>query len=224
MWSIWNDKLGNTNWNDKDLTETEFLFYNEKEELVKVKVGDCYDTSKLGYQYQELELPWLAYGRSLKKAGKVMPKSKISAFRKLVIDEQPKKLSSPLSVTVERPNKILRKRQVEVLKIEGLEPSTEGFSGFDIFINYPDADSTTPLNSLNYAGTFASLGHGTMKGESMKSMTSKESFKIGISETLEDLGIGGDDEIIVTLVPKASKGLPDTPITFTSIKIEFIDK
>ncbi|GLJ28703.1 hypothetical protein SUGI_0565720 [Cryptomeria japonica] len=57
LWSIWNDKLGNTNWNDKDLTEIEFLFYNEKKKLVKVKASDCFDISKLMYQYQELELP-----------------------------------------------------------------------------------------------------------------------------------------------------------------------
>ncbi|GLJ28483.1 hypothetical protein SUGI_0560320 [Cryptomeria japonica] len=221
MWFIWNNKLGKKNFQDKDLLETEFLFYNENKQLVKVKAGDCYDISKLRYQYQELELPWLKEGRSLKAAGKLVPKPKTTTFEKLV-DEKAKTLSSPLTLKVERPNKSLGKGQVEVLRIEGLETDRKGFSGFEIFINYPEANSSTPFNSPHYVGSFTSLGHGIM--ESMKSMTTKEIFKIGISETLEDLGIEDDDEILVTLVPKPAKDLRTAPITYTSIKIEYVSK
>ncbi|GLJ28704.1 hypothetical protein SUGI_0565730 [Cryptomeria japonica] len=97
-----------------------------------------------------------------------MPKPKMSTFKKRMIDEQTKKITSPLSVIVERPNKNPRKQLVEVLCIEGVETERNRFSGFDIFINYPDANSTIPFNNPHYAGSFASLGHIIMKGESMK--------------------------------------------------------
>ncbi|GLJ28488.1 hypothetical protein SUGI_0560430 [Cryptomeria japonica] len=223
MWYLWNNTLGNKNYDDKDLMETPFLFYDENKQLVKVKAGDCYDTTKLRYIYQDLELPWLKQGRSLKKAGKLIPKPKTSTFEKAVGDKA-KNLSSPLTFKVERPNKSPGKGQVEVLKIEGVETDRKVFSAFEIFINYPEATTTTPFNSPHYAGAFTTIGHGIMTEGSMMSTTTKESFKIGISETLEDLGIQNDDEILVTLVPKSSKDLATSPITFTSITIENVSK
>ncbi|GLJ28487.1 hypothetical protein SUGI_0560420 [Cryptomeria japonica] len=224
MWFIWNTTLKNKNFDDKDLMETEFLFYDENKQLVKVKAGDCYDISKLRYQYEERELPWLTKGRSLKKAGKVAAKPRTLKTFEKAVDDKAKNLSSPLTFKVERPNKSPGKGQVEVLKIEGVETDRTGFSAFEIFINFPEANSGTPFNSPHYAGSFTTLGHGIMTEESMKSMTAKETFKIGISETLEDLGIENDDEILVTLVPKSEKDLATSPITFTSIKIEYVSK
>ncbi|GLJ28485.1 hypothetical protein SUGI_0560350 [Cryptomeria japonica] len=223
MWYIWNNKLGNKNFDDKDLLETEFLFYDENKQLVKVKASDCYDISKLKYQYQDRELPWLNKGRSLKKAGTAVPKPKTSTFEK-VVDDKAKNLFSPLTFKVERPNKRPGKGQLEVLKIEGVETDRKAFAAFEIFINYPGANSSTSFNNPHYAGCFTSIGHGKMTEGSMKSMTTKESFKIGISETLEDLGIDNDDEIVVTLVPKSAKDLTTSPIKFTSIKIDYINK
>ncbi|GLJ28492.1 hypothetical protein SUGI_0560510 [Cryptomeria japonica] len=223
MWYIWNNKLGNKNYEDKDLMETPFLFYDEKKQLVKVKAGDCYDISKLRYQYQDRELPWLNKGRSLKKAGQLIAKPKTSTFEKAV-DGKAKNLLSPLTFKVERPNKSPGKGQVEILKIEGVETDRRVFSSFEIFINYPEANSSTPFNSPHYAGSFSTLGHGIMTEGSMKSTTTKETFKVGISETLEDLGIQNDDEIVVTLIPKSAKDLATYPITIASITIDYVSK
>ena len=60
MWSIWKTLGGKRkDFTDSDWLNTEFLFYDEEARLVKVKVKDCLDERKLGYEYQKIDVPWL---------------------------------------------------------------------------------------------------------------------------------------------------------------------
>uniref|UniRef100_A0A803QFV7 Tyrosinase copper-binding domain-containing protein n=1 Tax=Cannabis sativa TaxID=3483 RepID=A0A803QFV7_CANSA len=61
MWSIWKTLSGKRrkDISDPDWLNTTFLFYDENAQLVRVSVKDSLDTKKLGYVYQDVELPWL---------------------------------------------------------------------------------------------------------------------------------------------------------------------
>ncbi|MDK0882658.1 hypothetical protein P5F54_15305, partial [Clostridium perfringens] len=48
-----------TDFTDSDWLNAGFLFYDENGQAVRVKVKDCLDTTKLGYVYQDVDLPWL---------------------------------------------------------------------------------------------------------------------------------------------------------------------
>ncbi|KAH9303993.1 hypothetical protein KI387_008397, partial [Taxus chinensis] len=128
MWSIWNDKLGRSNYTDTDLTNSKFVFYDEKKQLVQVNAGDCYDINNLRYQYQEVDMPWLSKGRSFKKAGKFRPKPTPTGFAES--DDEVKSLMAPVTVLVKRPRKtrtkIQRAEQEEILNIQGIEVDMSG--------------------------------------------------------------------------------------------------
>lgn len=46
-------------YNDPDWLDSSFLFYDENANLVRVKVRHCIDSKTLGYDYQDVDLPWL---------------------------------------------------------------------------------------------------------------------------------------------------------------------
>ncbi|GLJ54719.1 hypothetical protein SUGI_1175450 [Cryptomeria japonica] len=126
MWTIWQDKLNRSDYQDTDLVDSKLLFYDENSRLVQVRVGDCYNTTKLGYKYQEVDIPWLTNGRSIKKAGLLKAKP---------VDYNPRGNTnqSPVSVVVKR-NKIIKQQKEkekekekekvkveEILVIDGIE-------------------------------------------------------------------------------------------------------
>ncbi|PNX58190.1 polyphenol oxidase, partial [Trifolium pratense] len=60
LWSIWKTLGGKRkDPTDDDWLETSFLFYDENKNLVKVKVKDGLDERKLGYCYQDVDIPWI---------------------------------------------------------------------------------------------------------------------------------------------------------------------
>lgn len=82
MWSIWKTLGGKRkDFTDPDWLNTEFLFYDENAQLVRVKVKDCLDSKNLGYVYQDISVPWLKnrptplvskVSRKIKKSGVAM--------------------------------------------------------------------------------------------------------------------------------------------------------
>lgn len=40
------------------MVESGFVFHDENKNLVRVKVKDCLDERKLGYVYQDVDIPW----------------------------------------------------------------------------------------------------------------------------------------------------------------------
>ncbi|KAJ1434766.1 putative domain, di-copper centre [Sesbania bispinosa] len=70
IWSIWKTLGGKrTDLTDPDWLESGFLFYDENKNLVRVKVKDCLDTRKLGYVYQDVDIPWLGSKPTPKREG-----------------------------------------------------------------------------------------------------------------------------------------------------------
>ncbi|XP_027338127.1 polyphenol oxidase, chloroplastic-like [Abrus precatorius] len=223
MWSIWKTLGGKRNdISDSDWLESGFVFYDENKNLVRVKVKDCLDTKKLGYVYQDVDVPWLQTKPTPRRGSlqRVVQKSLgVGAAR---ADETSKETKFPLlldstvRVIVKRPrkgrNEKEKKEEEEVLVIEGIEFERELGVKFDVYINDEDDVPGGPTKT-EFAGGFVSVPH----KHKHKQGKMKTNFRIGITELLEDLGVEDDEHVVVTLVPKFGKG----HVTVGGIKIEF---
>ncbi|KVH96813.1 polyphenol oxidase, chloroplastic-like [Cynara cardunculus var. scolymus] len=132
----------------------------------------------------------------------------------------PMSLEKPVTVVVARPAKKERdqeEEEEEVLVIEGIEIKRDEFVKFDVFINDEDempASGGGP-EKAEFAGSFVNVPHKQRDGGG--GMVIKTRLRLGISELLEGLEVGDDDEhVLVKLVPRCD----DVHVTITGIKIE----
>lgn len=220
MWAIWK-KLGQGRRDysdDEDWLDSTFFFYDENATLVRVKVRDCLDTKKLGYVYQDVDLPWLNFQPSPTRMSKEQRKAK----RAKVLSSKRRKhfplvLDSIKIVIVKRPRKLRSKlekeNEEEVLVIEGIEFGSDQYIKFDVHVN-DDEDELSEPDQTEFVGSFVSLHNGH------KSRRISTRFKIGMSRVFENLEADEDDDVVVTLVPKAGKG----EVIIGNIMIEFVPK
>ncbi|KAL5058439.1 hypothetical protein RYX36_030043 [Vicia faba] len=221
MWGIWK-KLGQgrRDYSDEeDWLDSHFFFYDEKATLVRVKVRDCLDIKKLGYVYQDQDLdrPWLNFqptSTRMSKAQREAKRAKVFLSSK-ERNHFPIVLDSIKSVIVKRPRKLRSKlekeNEEEVLVIEGIEFRSDKYIKFDVHVN-DDEDELSEYDQTEFVGSFVSLHNGHESGRI------STRFKVGMSKVLENLEAHEDEDIVVTLVPKAGKG----EVTIGNIMIEFL--
>ncbi|KAK4386792.1 Polyphenol oxidase II, chloroplastic [Sesamum angolense] len=164
----------------------------DRMQLVRVRVGDSVDNLIMGYNFQTLgiNIPWVGCRPRARvtgtRAGRTVEGPKLEAV------EFPLKLDKVVKVLVPRPKKSRseeeKDKEEEVLLISDIEVDTEKFVKFDVFVDEEENDYAK-LAKTEYTGTFA--------------------------QQLEDLGVEDDDEILVTLVPRAGD------ITIGGIKIVY---
>nr|QVN30069.1 polyphenol oxidase-2-like protein [Juglans regia] len=227
MWSIWKTLGGKrTDFTESDWLNAGFLFYDENGQAVRVKVKDCLDTTKLGYVYQDVDLPWLkskpTRKSKLKKVAKffhlghqgdvaIAAETSPSVNFPIVLDKV-------ISTVVARPRKSRSKKEKEdeeeVLVIGAIEFDRDAPVKFDVFINDEDDSPTTRPDKTEFAGSFVNVPHKHKHGKKMNTC-----LRLGISDLLEDLDAENDDTIVVTLVPRYGKGLA----SINGIKIELLD-
>ncbi|BFG27709.1 hypothetical protein CerSpe_139830 [Prunus speciosa] len=197
MWSIYKSKLGGTDIEKKDWLDTEFLFYDEKKNLVRVKVRDSLDTTKLGYVYDDkVEIPWLTYKPTARKSSNKR-KAKVSSAD--LTTNFPATLTDTISVEVARTSTTKRtsaqkKAQDEVLVISGIKYAGNETVKFDVYVN-DDAESLAGKDKSEFAGSFIHVPH---KGK--KDITT--TLRLSITKLLEELDAETDSSVVVTLVPK----------------------
>ncbi|PSR98570.1 Polyphenol oxidase [Actinidia chinensis var. chinensis] len=221
MWSIWKTLGGRRqDFTDPDWLNAGFVFYDENADLVRVKVKDCVDTRKLGYVYQDVDIPWLTNKPTPRVAnisGKTNNAGKaIAAETPMNADDVfPRKLDGVVKVMVPRPKKRRSKKQKEeeeeVLVIEGIEVPRDVFAKFDVFINDED-EATSGPDKTEFAGSFVNVPHKHKHHKKIKTR-----LRLGISELLEDLDAEDDEGVLVTLVPKYGSG----DVIIGGVKIEF---
>ncbi|KAL2969230.1 hypothetical protein AAZX31_15G068700 [Glycine max] len=222
MWSIWKTLGGKrSDIKDPDWLESGFLFYDENKNLVRVKVKDCLDTRKLGYVYQDVDVPWLE-AKPTPRFRRVVARS-FGAGAALAAETTnkttnkfPLVLDSSVSALVKRPKKGRsekeKEEEEEVLVIEGIEFERDLGVKFDVYINDEDDVPGGP-SKTEFAGSFVSVPH----KHKHKHGKMKTNLRLGITELLEDLGAEDDEHVVVTLVPKFGKG----HVIVGGIKIEF---
>jgi polyphenol oxidase len=125
-------------------------------------------------------------------------------------------LDKVISTVVARPSKSRSKRQKEeeeeVLVIEGIELEKAAVVKFDVYIN-DDDDTPSGPDKTEFAGSFVHVPH-----KQAHAKKKKTALRVGITDLLDDLGVDGDDDVVVTLVPRQGKGL----VSIGGIKIELL--
>ncbi|GAA0157046.1 hypothetical protein LIER_14394 [Lithospermum erythrorhizon] len=199
MWVIWQQLGGKKRRepNTPDFLDSSFLFYDENAQPVRVKTRDCINNKKMGFEYANVDIPWLKSRPAPRNAKSGIAKK--SGAPK-VANTLPAVLDKRIQVLVPRPRKSRSTKEKddeeEILVIEGIEFPVDQYVKFDVFIN--DEDEAEPsFDKSEYLGSFANLPHRT-KGKQVV-VTSQ---RFGLSEPLEDLKAEDDDSVLVTLVPK----------------------
>ncbi|GLJ11685.1 hypothetical protein SUGI_0174610 [Cryptomeria japonica] len=238
MWTIWKSLGGKrrVDFNEPDYLQSEFLFYDENARLVRVKVADALDPKNLMFSYQKVDIPWInarpkKSSVTTQVASSFGTPAAIAAGHIAEFGSRARKLVVPITALVKRPKKKRSDKEIEdeteeVLVIEGIEVKRGVAVKFDVFINLAEADSNTAISCPEYAGTFSNVPHHHEHGDesakenaNKKNPFRKSSFRVGITEILEDLGATEDENIVVTLVPKGD--FKANPIKISSIKIDY---
>ncbi|GFQ07253.1 polyphenol oxidase chloroplastic [Phtheirospermum japonicum] len=164
LWSVWKTLGGRRqDITDPDYLDASFLFYDENGQMVRVRTRDCLDHTKLGYVYQDVEIPWLnskpkprvsSALRKLKKLGKANAAETHVALRRFC---QLSLTVGFLKVMVKRPKNKRSKREKdeveEILVIDGIELDRDVYAKFDVYINDED-DKISTEDNTEYAGSF----------------------------------------------------------------------
>ncbi|KAH6767763.1 hypothetical protein C2S52_018746 [Perilla frutescens var. hirtella] len=202
LWNVWKTLGGRrVDIMDPDYLDAAFVFYDENAQLVRVKVRDCLDHTKLGYTYQDVENPWLN-SRPTPRVPPATRKKPEPTDAPSPGDVFPAKLDGVMKVVVKRPEvnrSEEEKAEVEeILVIEGIEVGSDVYAKFDIYINDEDEAVTTAANT-EFAGGFVNVQRGQTHENQMKTQ-----LRVSITEILEDLDAEGDEYVLVTLVPASA--------------------
>ncbi|KZV29746.1 polyphenol oxidase, chloroplastic-like [Dorcoceras hygrometricum] len=199
LWTLWRGLRGSKpkEYTEAEWLNTDFLFYDENAQLVRVTVKDTLENEKMGYVYEEKDLPWLKRRPTAR-----VRKSKVAKVSKAPKSEEnifPVKLDKVVKVLVPRPKRSRSKKdkekEEELLVIKGIEVNTSKFVKFDVFINDED-DKPDELDKAEFAGSYSQVPH-------KNSVNVKTKIRLGLTELLEDLDVEDDDKVLVSLVPKA---------------------
>ncbi|XP_021294321.1 polyphenol oxidase, chloroplastic-like [Herrania umbratica] len=126
-------------------------------------------------------------------------------------------LDKIVTIEIPRPkksrSKLEKDEEEEVLKLENIQLDTDTPVKFDIYINDEDDEAPSGPENSEFAGSFTNLPHNHKHAKKLDT-----SFSLAISDLLEDLDVEGDDNIVVTLVPREGKGR----VSVGNIKIDYI--
>lgn len=224
MWTLWKQIDGGKrqDFNDTDWLNSGFVFYDENKNLVRVKVKDCLDEQKLGYTFQQVDVPWInskPTPRNLIKtvtrsstSGRVPPRNHHAATTTTF----PQRLTRAIRSQVRRPRRSRTRAEKdekeEVLVIEGIKIDKNKFVKFDVHIN--DEDEPVRPDNAEYAGSFVNVPHTHLHGKK-----SKVTLRLGLTDLMEELDADDDETVVVTLTPRS--GCED--VSVNGIKIEFGD-
>ncbi|OIT18685.1 PREDICTED: polyphenol oxidase E, chloroplastic-like [Nicotiana attenuata] len=203
MWNEWKALGGKRrDLTDKDWLNSEFFFYDENRDPWRVKVRDCLDSKKMGYDYEPKATPWRNFKpgkkttpgkvnlRSVKPASKVFPLSN---------------LDRAICFSIERPATSRSQQEKdefeEVLTFKNLKYDDSRYIKFDVFVNADKTVNADDIDKTEYAGSYTSLPH-VHGPNNATHVVEVEEFKLAITELLEDCGLEDDDIIAVTVVPK----------------------
>ncbi|KAK4338112.1 hypothetical protein RND71_042599 [Anisodus tanguticus] len=218
MWSEWKQIGGKRkDLTQKDWLNSEFFFYDENRNPFRVKVRDCLDTKKMGYDYAPMATPWRNF-KPIRKttAGKVNtgvlpPASKVFPLAKL---------DRAISFSINRPASSRtsqeKNEQEEMLEFTKIQYDDSKYIRFDVFLNVDKTVNADELDKAEFAGSYTSLPH--VHGDNTTHVTSV-TFQLAITELLEDIGLEDEDTIAVTVVPKTG----GEGISIESAEIKLVD-
>ncbi|RWR82414.1 polyphenol oxidase [Cinnamomum micranthum f. kanehirae] len=236
LWTVWRKLRGNVpEIVDPAWLDSYFYFHDENAQLVRIKIRDALDMDKLGYGYEDIDLPWL----NARPKPSVPPKIAKAVLKLRELNQnglqspalfspdfgpEGRILDSTIRAKVQRPKRYRSKKEKEeeeeVLVVYGIDIKRDMYVKFDVYVNVVDEKNTGP-EGREFAGTFVNVRHGvtTVLNEGDSKMKMKSTLKLGISELLEDLEADEDESIWVTLLPRGGTGVNTT---VDGIRIEYM--
>ncbi|KAK4364836.1 hypothetical protein RND71_016194 [Anisodus tanguticus] len=215
MWNEWKATGGKRrDLADKDWLNSEFFFYDENCDPWRVKVRDCLDHKKMGYDYAPMPTPWRNFKPNKKtttekvNTGSLPSASKVFPLRKL---------DRAISFSINRPTSSRtqheKREQEELLTFNNIQYDDSKNIRFDVFLNVDKTVNADELNKTEFAGSHTNLPH--VHGNTH---CAGITFDLAITELLEENGLENEDTIAVTVVPK--KGGELISIGCVEIKLE----
>lgn len=204
LWELWKSIPGGrrTDPTDPDFLDAEFLFYDENANLVKVKARDALDMKKLGVKYKKAEKGddlWLNFSPlpasngsqvAYAKAHGALEINPASSYTK----SNPIYLGSNLTALLKRPSEKKPNGLDEVLVIQGLEVVREAYVHLQVFINLPQANTTTPIYSAEYVGSSNIV---PTPGNSKHLITN---IMLEIGDNIKRIGIQDQEWVVITIL------------------------
>ncbi|KAL1551615.1 catechol oxidase [Salvia divinorum] len=186
-----NRKIGATKINFKS-TRSHIMFTCIMESWCR---SNCTDNKALGYEYQKVETPWECY-RPRKKVEpeKKKKEKKKKNLRGLLGPEKvfPVSLKEAVRVVVV---KLSKGNADDWLVLEEIQTDCTKLVKFDVFVNDED-EEPGELDRPGYAGTYAQLPH------RVHSSQIKGALKLSLKELYENIDIGDQESVVVTIVPR----------------------
>ncbi|PON86009.1 Polyphenol oxidase [Trema orientale] len=232
IWDVWRDLHGmHLPINDTVWLNSYFYFYDENLQLVKIKVSDVLNTTKLGYTNEKTDLTWL----NRRPRPSVPPKTakhilktretNNEIFRLQLLSNrlEGRSLKNPITIKVYRPKPYRTKREIEeeeeVLVVYGIEVKGDFTVKFDVFVNLVNETNAGP-SYREFAGTFVRLAH-VVRRRTIASGggNRKSNLNLGVSELLEDLDADKDESIWVTILPRTSSCVN---ATFDGVRLDYL--
>ncbi|MCO5555007.1 hypothetical protein L7F22_008548 [Adiantum nelumboides] len=209
LWDVWRLRLPSgprQDHSDPDFLDTEFLFYDENENPVTVKVRDALDNAKLGVTYKTVQADdlWINYSPKPVTHASALPSALASGVPTIAAAPANGTInidlaSRRLTAIVRRPDtdETRPSKTEEVLVVQGLELTRDTFVSLVVFVNLPDAGPSTPTSSAEYVGTFNIVPSASQH----RHLFTNVKFEIG--DNLKRIGLHKDDRIVITLVLKS---------------------
>lgn len=215
LWYLYRNFRGNRlEFDDTDWLDSSYVFCDENQRIVRVKVRDCLDMSKLRYAYEEMPLPWMGKVATRRPAEtKERSLQQLSLVRVEEFGPQPRALGTtdPLRVLVTRPKKSRSKAEkedkVEVLQFKGIEVTTPGPARFDVYVAPPYGDLAGP-DLGEFVGSFVKLPHraGSVDVDGApKRVVKKKGLKLNLTPILEDIEAEDAEKLVVSIVPRVGE-------------------
>lgn len=199
MWEVWKTLPGNNSTgvnyiNDTDWLDSSFLFWDENLQLVRIKIRDVLDTTKLGYVYQQVPIPW-----SNKTAAKLWDGEEMSSLR---LVELPVVLDSAVKINVELPKMKMKTNMEEVLVVDEIEFDARVHVGFDVFLG------GLRTSKIGFAGRFEHLAvKKWRKDVAMGGLLMKKRLVLGLKDLVKELKLERGELLVVTLMPSHGTGV-----------------
>ncbi|XP_019180324.1 PREDICTED: polyphenol oxidase B, chloroplastic-like [Ipomoea nil] len=185
---------------DPEWLQTSFVLYDENNNLVRIKVEDCLDNEKLGYSYQDLPNPRSKKfepftGKNPSSTGSSLPTA--TAILPATLDETVKfYVTRPPATTSTKKKETEDKETVLNFYVEYDETKN---IRFDAYLNENKDANSLEVEMAEFAGSFINFAWPRQGSEKTKTTTT---WSLEIAQVLQDLALGGENKIPVTLVPK----------------------
>ncbi|KMZ71804.1 Catechol oxidase [Zostera marina] len=175
LWHVWRELNDvKEEWSDPEWFNSFFYFYDENQQLIRVRVSDMLDETKLGYRYVPSETFWLDY----KPTPLVEPNLAKKELSKLnnghntpLFGSNIRRLDTTFTVKVPRSIKPVAEEEMkdgkkihteEILEVDGILAEENVAVKFDVFINMVNESMAikSDVRVREYAGAFQTMGGG----------------------------------------------------------------